>query len=384
MIPGRVHVQMTRSVFVSGLVIMVASCWLAPGASAEPAFLSRQYTRCASCHISPTGGGLLSAYGRSLSSRELSVTGNRLPVDADSEAPDREAQFLWGALGDTLRPLQLGIDLRPSHLRSSFSGFTSTRDLLMNADIIAAVEARGWTFYGEAGREPSPKPTFGSYEHWVGYQSEGGIGFRVGRFFPAYGVRFADHTSYNRVGLGFDKYDQVYGVEVSRSTTRGLVQVTLSPGLARFITDDRRGRSFNVAARWQLDLGPAMAIVGSGVYRAESELAPKQASAGLAFGVAPTSRVTIWTQGDVKGDDLNGASLVLVNETAFEATRGLWLKVSPQLRTESGPQPRMTRLALSALLLPRTHVNVDTSYYRDKPNGSPPLHTWLLQLHLYL
>jgi hypothetical protein len=86
----------------------------------------------------------------------------------------------------------------------------------------------------------------------------------------------------------------------------------------------------------------------------------------------------------VKGDDLNGASFVLVNETAFEATRGLWLKVSPQLRTESGPQPRMTRLALSALLLPRTHVNVDTSYYRDKPNGSPPLHTWLLQLHLYL
>ena len=27
---------------------------------AEPMFISKQYTRCVSCHFSPTGGGLLS------------------------------------------------------------------------------------------------------------------------------------------------------------------------------------------------------------------------------------------------------------------------------------------------------------------------------------
>jgi len=358
-----------------------------PGATradAEPAFLSKQYTRCTSCHISPTGGGLLASYGRALSSRELSTTGNRQVADPNDTKPEPEAQFLWGALGNSLGPLQLGVEMRPSHLRTSFAGFTDDRNILMNADVIAAVQARGWTFYGEAGRELKPDVTFGSYEHWAGYQSQSGIGFRVGRFFPAYGVHFADHTSYNRTNLGFDKYDQVYGLELSRSTTRSLVQVTLAPGRAEALIDDDRARSFNAAGRWQLDLGPSMTIVGSGIYRAESEIAPKQGSAGLAFGFAPHEKLTVWSQGDVRGDDLNGASFVFVNETSYEAVRGLWLKVSPQLRTESGPQPQVVRLALSANFLPRTHINVSTTYYRDKPKGSDPVHTWLLQLHLYL
>lgn len=361
--------------------------WFGPLAGvvgAEPAFLSKQYTRCTSCHISPTGGGLLSSYGRALSGRELSMTGNRQPTDPNNATPDPEAQFLWGALGDSLGPLQLGIELRPSHIRSSFGPFTVTRNIMMNADIVAAVEKNGWTFYGQAGREPSPEVTFDSYEHWVGYQSEGGLGFRAGRFFPAYGVRFADHTSYNREDLNFDKYDQVYGLEVSRNTSRSLLQVTLAPGLAEAIANDGRGRSFNAAARWQFDLGPSMAIVGSGIYRAASDIAAKQGSAGLAFGIAPSSKLTIWSQGDVRGDDLNGTSFVFVNETAYEAVRGLWLKVSPQVMTESGPQPQITRLALSAMLLPRTHVNINTTFYRDKPSGSGAIKTWLLQMHLYL
>ena len=44
-------------------------------AAAEPIFLSRQYTRCTNCHYSPTGGGLLTPYGRSLSREELSTFG---------------------------------------------------------------------------------------------------------------------------------------------------------------------------------------------------------------------------------------------------------------------------------------------------------------------
>ncbi len=364
-------------------VVSLVSVAVSP-ASAEPAFLSKQYTRCTSCHISPTGGGLLSSYGRALSGGELSTAGNRQNVDPNNVTPDPESQFLWGALGKSLGPLQLGVELRPSHIRSSFSGFTSTRNIWMNADLVAAVQANGWTVYGEAGREPAPEVKFGSYEHWVGYESQGGVGFRVGRFFPAYGVRFADHTSYNRANLGFDKYDQVYGLEFSRNTSGSLLQITLSPGLAKTFADEGRGRSFNAAARWQRDLGPTTTLVASGVYRAESEEAVKQGSAGVALGFVPTPRLTIWTQGDVRGDDVDGRSFVLVNETSFEAARGLWLKVSPQVLGESGVRPQVTRLALSAMFFPRTHINLGTTYYRDKPSGSEPAHTWLLQLYLYL
>ena len=48
---------------------------VAASATAEPMFLSKQYTRCTACHYSPSGGGLLTPYGRLLSHRELSTTG---------------------------------------------------------------------------------------------------------------------------------------------------------------------------------------------------------------------------------------------------------------------------------------------------------------------
>ena len=43
----------------------------ASAAWAEPLFLAKQYTRCTACHYSPTGGGLLTPYGRLVSHREL-------------------------------------------------------------------------------------------------------------------------------------------------------------------------------------------------------------------------------------------------------------------------------------------------------------------------
>jgi hypothetical protein len=372
---------------VAAGVLVGAGCLSATPAGAEPIFLSKQYTRCTACHVSPTGGGLLSPYGRSLSGRELSLTGNRLGGgDPTATTVSGENAFLWGVFGDTLGPVQLGVELRPSHIDTRVAGRTLTRDLFMNADLMAAAQAHGWTFYGEIGRQPtSPGWRIDSYEHWVGYESTGGLGFRLGRFLPAYGVRFADHTSFNRTYLGFDKYDQVYGVELSRAASRSLLQVTLSPGLAESFGDGDPTPSFNAAARWQLDLGSSTAVAVSGLYRDESSTEERTGAGGVAFGFAPTRRLTVWSQGDVRHTGGSGGTAFLfVNETSFEAVRGLWLKVSPQVRTEAGAEPELVRWAFSAVLLPRTHWNVIATYYHDEVAGTTTLNTWLLQLHMYL
>jgi hypothetical protein len=166
--------------------------------SAEPMFLAKQYVRCTTCHHSPTGGGLLTAYGRSLSHHELSTTGE--PMPSHDEDPSRgEPAFLYGLLGGRLGPVQLGIDLRPSYLRYSFLDTSTDRNLLMSADLIGAVEVDDWTFYGQVGREPTEAGSkIDSYEYWAGRQPDEGVGFRVGRFLPAYGIRFSDHTSPSR------------------------------------------------------------------------------------------------------------------------------------------------------------------------------------------
>src|SRR5512144_1376109 len=102
--------------------VVLAVTALASAASAEPMFLAKQYTRCTACHYSPTGGGLLTPYGRLLSHRELSTTRGSTTTEAAraDDASHGEQAFLFGALGNALGPVHLGVETRPSYLRIGF------------------------------------------------------------------------------------------------------------------------------------------------------------------------------------------------------------------------------------------------------------------------
>jgi hypothetical protein len=368
-------------------MLVVSVLGLAAGAAraaAEPAFLSRQYPRCTNCHFSPTGGGLLTPYGRSLSREDLSSFGR----SRGSTPEGREHEFLFGLLGGALGPVSLGIDLRPSHLDVDAGGFSSTRDFLMNADITAAVRHQGWTFYAELGRQPRTAGTrVTSFEHWVSYRGESGLGFRAGRFIPAYGIRLADHTAFTRAPLALDNKDQVYGAELSFTGARHLVQLSAGPGFADSVTDAGR-RAFTATGRWQVDLRPRVVLVASGLLRAASDIDPRNGAVGLAFGIAPTSRLTLWTQADARfrQGTPGEPGYTLLAEAAFEAYRGVWVKLSPQLLTDVGDASAgVFRLNLGLNLLPRTHWNVVLSYYHDHIRGTDAsANTVLAQLHLYL
>jgi hypothetical protein len=379
---------------VAGLVLLAAN------AGAEPMFLAKQYTRCTACHYSPTGGGLLTPYGRLLSHRELSTTGGSATSAAAGaeDDPHGEQAFLYGALGDALGPVHLGLEMRPAHLRIGFPGGHQDLNLLMNLDLIAAVQKNGWTAYGTIGREPpnsavrdgrvSPDAALISYEHWAGYQTAGGLGIRAGRFMPAYGIGFADHTAYSRIYLDMDRNDQVYGVEISDTMGPSLLQVTVSPGKAEAILHDQDRRGAVLAGRWQLDVTPRTAIVGSAMYRHSTNLDPRAGAVGGALGFAPTPHVSVWTEVDssLQNDLRGGRRWIAVNETSVEAYRGIWLKFSPQWITAGGPGfPDLRRLMLEADVLPRTHWNVDVSYYHDHNHTfEVNTSTVLAQLHLYL
>jgi hypothetical protein len=380
------------------VLFLIAATGVASSAWAEPMFLAKQYTRCTACHYSPTGGGLLTPYGRMLSHRELSTTGGSgtaPPAGAVDDAHGEQA-FLYGALGDAFGPVHLGLETRPSHLWIWFPGGQQDMNLLMNLDLVGAVQKDGWTAYGTAGREPpdsavrngqtSPDAQFISYEHWISYQTNQGLQIRAGRFLPAYGVHFADHTTYSRTYLNLDFNDQVYGVEVSDTIGSSLIQVMASPGKAEAILHDPGHRGFSTAGRWQFDINPRATIVGSAFYHHATDLDPQSGTVGGAFGFAPTSRVTTWTEVDanLQTKTAGGHGWVVVNETSVEVYRGIWLKVSPQVLTSQAPgSSTLRRLSLGADLLPRTHWNVNLSYYLDHAFGASTS-TVLTQLHLYL
>jgi hypothetical protein len=257
----------------------------------------------------------------------------------------------------------------------------------MAADLIGAVQIEGWTAYAQVGRKlEADDSRLDSYEYWGGRQPESGFGFRAGRFLPAYGVRFADHTSYNRAFLALRQYDQIYGVEVSHTAGRLLTQVAAGPGRADSILDDDGGDAFVATGRVQMDLAPSRVLVLSGQFRDASSIEPRRGAAGAAFGFAPARNVTVWTQVDgLVQEGADGPGVAIVNETAVEVSRGIWLTVSPQMRSGGGAgAPDLVRLALGAVLLPRTHWNVNLMYYRDRDRTQGVgTQTFLTQLHLF-
>ena len=371
-----------RTASSRALLAAALAAGAAGAVSAEPAFLSRQYARCTNCHFSATGGGLLTPYGRSLSRQELSTFGR----SRGSAPAGREQEFLYGALRDSTGPLSLGIDLRPSHLDLEGPGYAETRDFLMNLDLQAAVTHGGWTFYGSLGRQPrGDDPRVTSFEHWVGYRGGSGLGVRAGRFLPAYGVHLADHTSFTRAPLGLDNEDQVYALEASWSGARHLVQVSAGPGYADSVGKSEE-RAFTATGRWQVDLTPRVVLVSSALYRSPSEVTPRNGATGLALGVSPLKRVTVWAQADMRLREGDGDAWTFLGDVSVEVYRGVWVRVSPQLRTAFGDTTAGTvRLAAGLNLLPRTHWNVVLSYYRDRDRITDRTsRTLLAQLHLYL
>lgn len=371
------------------LVVMAGSplaalAFAARPARAEPMLLARQYARCNACHYSPTGGGLLTRYGRSLS-RELSTTGHRTLARPGER---REEDVLWGLLGDRLGALDLGVDARPTHLRIRAETPEMNHNFWMTADLMAAYRSAGWTVYGQVGRLLGVEETkIDSYEYWIAHETRGGLGVRAGRFLPAFGVRLADHTALTRKDLGFDVYDQVFGVEVSGTGDRHLWQLSVGPGHADSILHDDGRRAFTATGRLQRDLGPRSTLVVSGRFRDNSSLAPWTGMAGVAYGWAPTRRLSLWTEADapLKPGTWSSPALTVMHEAAVEVFRGAWLKLSPQLQTRFGSASvSLLRMSVEANLLPRTHWNLGVSYYwhwdrvRDEKER-----VVIAQVHLY-
>lgn len=373
----------------AGALVLGALGLLAVGSAApvaaEPTFLAKQYPRCTACHYSPSGGGLLTPYGRSLSREEIAAFGRRNAESGGEDARLEEA-FLFGAVpGDG--PLQLGIDLRPSQLRTDIAGRDlPDRNMLMNLDLQAAWRAAAWTAYATVGRRPGGGLV--SYEHWIARQVSDRVSVRGGRFLPAYGVRFADHTALSRSRLGLAEDDQIYGVELGVSSDRSLLQLAAGPGRAESFANDDGRAALTVGGRLQHDFGPRAVLVGSVLHRGASERAPRNTSAGVAFGYSRFPWLVTWIQMD--GRLLDAArgdrAVIFTSQTSVEAWRGIWLRISPQAyRVPGNPRAEIRRMVYGLDFHPRTHWHLNLSWYRDRFVFSGRLDTRLLaQLHLYL
>jgi hypothetical protein len=188
-------------------IVLLASA----NAFAFPELVRRGYTNCVSCHVSPTGGGLLTDYGRSLSRELLSTWG--------AEGEERFAYGLvkppsWLRLGGDFYGLEYGSEELDGTYPSSF--------VLMQADLEAAVTLGNWTADATLGRLDTAifqgQSDWISRRHYLRFKPRDELSIRAGRFLPAFGILFPDHAIAVREGLDlFDlgRNEETYNLEAS-------------------------------------------------------------------------------------------------------------------------------------------------------------------------
>ena len=181
---------------------------------AYPQFqISTDNARCSLCHVSPSGGGLLNAYGRSESADTISFKGKG------------NGDWLYGLYKEP-KWLKLGADFRYAALSRNQADSTETTTFLMQSDIYAQFKfGKKFSLYLNIGPRAqarsieidSPFTRTTSREHYIMYKPKSkGMVYRLGRFMMPFGIRSQDHTLFIRRDLGLTAFQETYNFSAAK------------------------------------------------------------------------------------------------------------------------------------------------------------------------
>jgi hypothetical protein len=379
---------------VRALVVFAVLAY-AQVANAYPHFqVSSGSVRCAQCHVSPVGGGLLTAWGQEESSDTITGGG--------------DGRFLHGlvTLPDSL---QLGGDLRVAALANDVGSREGTElaAFPMQADLAAAVKTGSLTIVGVVGargrvrsgapdtamtsasevQEPSLLGYLISREHYVMYRPDDAAGLyvRAGRFAAPYGLRLADHTAYIRRYLGYNLLEETYGAGV------GYLASSIEVHATGFIYDPLQGAARKEAGgALFVEAQPGEAVIGAS---ARASVAPT--STRLQAGIHAKYYLDapkLLLQGEVDGvreifdGGVSRNQLAAYAGPVFTAAQGLYTGVAYQAFAEDLAVHSVLRQGVDAWVsyMPRTHIEIMANVRGQRIGPREHAYLAMLQLHYYL
>ena len=361
-------------------------------ASAYPQWqLSKDAVRCAQCHFSPGGGGLVTDFGRDAMGGDQATFGG-------------DGAFMHG-LSPLPAWLALGGDFRGAYVAESQSDPTGTKQAVfpMQADVQARVAVSDFSLYASGGvrgqvransdfvpeqnYQPVDSSRLISREHYLMWRpSSTGWYARAGRFYAPFGLRLAEHILYIRRDLGFNQLEESYNLSVGHLSDDAEVHLTaFAPDFVRHIGSRSYGMALYAERRAFDD---AAVVAGQGkleitddVTRAIGGLVGKAYFASLStqlFGEAD------WVRLLTPGGD--STQFVGALGASFMPGRGLMLTLIGERRqTDLRVADSSTNAA--ALLVnwfAYAHTEIVLMGRLQAPSGSETAKTLLLQLHYIL
>lgn len=158
----------------------------APCVQAFPEMIRHHYVNCSACHVSTSGGGLLNAYGRTISSEVLSTWGSEKEARAFySIDPEKVSEWL-----------NLGGDVRGIQVHQDNAQATRGRFIWMEANIQAAVTLEKVTAYVSMGQVKQANQSLDSKvgKYYLSVQATDELSVRVGHYTPVYGLNIPQHN----------------------------------------------------------------------------------------------------------------------------------------------------------------------------------------------
>ncbi|MBC7539425.1 MAG: hypothetical protein H7281_11435 [Bacteriovorax sp.] len=191
-------------------LLFLLLCFHTPGYSYSE--LSRHgYVNCTACHLSPSGGGIMTPYGRELSRAVVSTWGAK-----------NEQYFAYNAIPALSKneKILVGAFVRGLQAIRNDKQATEARAILMQADVDVAYNEKNWAVLTSLGRQEirsglnSDSRLF-SRRHYAIYRYNFSNQFRAGKFLQFYGLNDPNHQLYVRKYLNFGFDTESYNAEYS-------------------------------------------------------------------------------------------------------------------------------------------------------------------------
>lgn len=331
---------------------LLCAVMLAKDSPGFPQMASHGYASCMTCHVAPGGGGLLTAYGRSLSRELLSQWGRE-----GEEAPlygmvSAGEQLLWGG------------DLRTLQYFSRSPLVDVGRFIFMQADLEMGLRIGTFTVVGTIGFQNAMSANHSggqifSRKHYLLWNTAENFFVRLGKFDAPYGIRWPDHFMYARRDLGWDEGSESYRAEwsVMQESWEGILSLSAGRPDA-----PQLGTEKAATMRFAKYLGDSTQLIFSAHFGSKSS--GNRLVLGPALALRISSSLMLFTQVDLqkKLGGLGGSNTGILEyfKLNFEALKGLHIFALQEIShlNLQDTQTRKTAFGLGVQWFPRPHLEL--------------------------
>ena len=363
-------------------ILVLASLFSSP-AYAYPFMIGHGYTSCAQCHVDPSGGGVLTEYGRGQAEIFMRSTYGK-----HAEEPGPIKDFAFGV--PLPKEVQLQGDVRslifPRPVDAEAKEWM-LRFILMQADLRAHVKLGGFHAYGSAGyvsegadgawisSNTGTGDNAVSREHWLGYDVTKGLMVRAGRLALPFGIRTEEHLLYARSATRTTTNDdQQMGIDAVYGRGKWRAELMGIAGNFQIAPDAYRERGYSALVAYapanNLEMGVS-SLWTTAELDVDLPLPRRRQAHGLFGRYAPLEKVRFLAEANVTTSRFDGGGPLDVGSVGYlqvdtEPVGGVHIKGTAEwCETEHGdalaPVGRGTVTALW-FFAPHMDVRLDAIY----------------------